>query len=125
MEDPFILRPAEEDEYYFREGCYILEMLNTEDDPGLSIARARVRPGIRTRFHRLRNTTERYLILEGEGRVEVGDHPPEQVAAGAVVVIPPEVDQRITNTGEGDLVFLALCTPRFLPEAYVDSEADL
>jgi mannose-6-phosphate isomerase-like protein (cupin superfamily) len=28
------------------------------------------------------------------------------------------VAQRVTNTGEEDLVFLAICTPRFRPENY-------
>ena len=27
-------------------------------------------------------------------------------------------DQRITNTGEDDLIFLAICSPRFVPDAY-------
>lgn len=32
------------------------------------------------------------------------------------------VPQRIANLGDGDLVFLALCTPRFVSEAYQDAE---
>jgi hypothetical protein len=39
-----------------------------------------------------------------------------------VVVIPPSCPQRITNIGEHDLVFLAICSPRFRPEAYEDME---
>ncbi len=62
------------------------------------------------------------MILDGEGQVEVGDLPPQEVQAGDVVLIPPSVRQRITNAGTGDLVFLAICTPRFRPEAYEDAE---
>jgi len=40
------------------------------------------------------------------------------VGANDVVLIPPGTRQRITNMGDGDLVFLALCTPRFRVEAY-------
>lgn len=40
-----------------------------------------------------------------------------------MVVIPPDTDQRIANTGTSDLVFLAICTPRFREEAYQDTEA--
>jgi len=65
-------------------------------------------------------TVERYVILEGEGCVEVGSLPPQVVGAGDVVLIPPSCRQRITNNGQGDLLFLAVCTPRFTNEAYAD-----
>ena len=107
-------------EFYTPEKCYIIELCNTPDDPELSIARARVLPGVTTRWHRLLGTTERYVILEGRGRVEVGDLSPQAVSAGDVVLIPPSYRQRITNVGAGDLIFLAICTPRFRPEAYED-----
>ena len=32
--------------------------------------------------------------------------------------------QRIANTGDEDLIFLALCTPRFRENAYEDIEDD-
>lgn len=117
---PEILHQSESKEYFFREGCFILELSNTDDDPQLSITRARVEPGCRTRLHKLEDTTERYLILAGTGRVEVGDAPPQAVAKGDVVRIPPGLPQRIENTGRQDLVFLALCTPRFTEKAYID-----
>ncbi len=111
------------DEYYTREGCYIIELSNSEDDPVLSIARARVRPGITTRMHRLGRTFERYIILEGKGRVEVGSLSRE-IGADDVVLIPPMCPQRITNTGTDDLVFLAICTPRFSENAYEDIDGE-
>lgn len=107
-------------EYWFREGCFITELHNDAADAGLSVARARVEPGMTTRWHRLTGITERYLILSGQGRVEVGIAPPRDVQADDRVVIPPDTRQRITNTGSDDLIFLAICTPRFLPQAYVD-----
>lgn len=110
--------PDESKEYFFEEGCYILEILNTSEDPQVSIARARVPPGVTTRTHRLNGIRERYLILSGTGLVKIGDDPERAVAAGDVVNIPPAYAQRIANTGETDLVFLAICTPRFVGEAY-------
>ena len=50
-------------EYFFEEGCFILEMLNTDSDPDVSIARARVEPEKTTRFHRLKGVVERYVCL--------------------------------------------------------------
>lgn len=109
-------------EVYTPERCYIIELANTPEDPDASIALARVVPGITTRWHRLVGTIERYVIIEGRGRVEVGDLPPREVAAGDVVIIPALCRQRITNIGKQDLTFLAICTPRFQQKNYEDVE---
>ncbi|MGJ3237153.1 MAG: cupin domain-containing protein [Anaerolineae bacterium] len=111
-------------EFFIPEGCYITEQSNSDNDPDLSIAHARVEPGVTTHWHRLHGTVERYVIVKGVGRMEVGDLPPQDVRAGDAVIIPPMVRQRITNIGEEDLVFLALCTPRFRQECYEDLEED-
>lgn len=107
-------------EYWFEEGCFITECHNVPEDGAVSVARARVPVGGTTRWHVLNGITERYLIEQGEGLAEIGDGAPQPVMPGAVVVITPGVRQRITNTGSADLVFLAVCTPRFVPEAYQD-----
>ena len=119
---PAILPFTPASEYDTEERCRILELSNTPSDPEASLARARVAPGITTRWHRLDGIVERYLIVEGEGRVEVGDLAPTRVGPGDVVIIPAGVRQRIANTGAADLVFLAVCTPRFLPDRYHDAE---
>ena len=110
------------EEVYLSEGCFLSEWSNTPEDPAVSIARARVPPGATTRWHRLSGTTERYVILEGTGRAQVGDREPRDVAPGDVVLIPPAGRQRIANTGARDLVFLAICTPRFSYDAYEELE---
>jgi mannose-6-phosphate isomerase-like protein (cupin superfamily) len=110
------------EEFYIAEGCFITELSNTPDDPAVSIARARVPPGITTRWHRVNGTAERYVILEGKGRAEVGELPPQELGPGEVVLIPPSCRQRIANVGQRDLIFLAICTPRFVHEAYEDIE---
>ena len=105
---------SELSEYFFEaEGCYISELSNSEVDPELSIAQARVEPGVTTSWHRLKSTTERYCVLSGVGIVEVGDTAQREVRTGDVVLIPPMQRQRITNIGKEDLIFLAICTPRF------------
>ncbi|MFT4998939.1 MAG: mannose-6-phosphate isomerase-like protein (cupin superfamily) [Chitinophagales bacterium] len=109
-------------EYYFHEGCFITEYSNGVDDQQCSIARARVEAGKVTKWHSLEDTTERYVIVTGTGLVDVGDDTSEQVASGDVVIIPAGVRQRIANNGNEDLVFLAICTPRFQAENYTDLE---
>ncbi len=107
------------DEFFFeQEGIYITELSNSCHDPEVSIAKARVECGVTTSWHKLANTTERYCILSGRGLVEIGDAPARIVAAGDVVIIPPMVRQRITNTGKDELIFLAICSPRFEIENY-------
>ena len=120
MDEVRITRNDEGAEYAFREGCSIAEWWNVDADPAVSVARARVGSGVTTRWHRLHGITERYVILAGSGRVELGEYAPEAVGAGTVVLIPDGVAQRITNDGNTDLVFLAVCTPRFRLDRYED-----
>lgn len=82
--------------------------------------RARVEPGVTTELHAVQGTVERYVILVGEGLVEVGDEPAAHVRPLDVVVIPAGAPQRITNIGESDLLLLAVCTPLFRKEVYID-----
>lgn len=111
-------------EYYTDERCYINELSNITDDAAVSIAEARVPEDTVTRWHKLRGITERYVILAGQGRVELGLQAPQDVVPGDVVLIPPDCPQRIRNTGSGDLVFLAICSPRFRQDCYIDVDPD-
>ncbi len=113
---PSFINTADCPEYYFEERCYIRELLNSEQTPGLSIAQARVLPGVTTVLHALKGP-EVYYILSGVGVAEVGEERKE-VSAGMLVHILPGEPQRIHNSGKEDLVFLAICSPRFLPDDY-------
>ena len=97
---PMILRGRATQEYWFEEGCFITEWLNSPDDPALSIARARVMPGVTTRLHRLVGVAERYVILEGQGRVELVGRP--GLVPAIFVVRPPHEQGR--PLAEGDEV---------------------
>jgi mannose-6-phosphate isomerase-like protein (cupin superfamily) len=118
--NPKIISSDTKHEFHTHEECWITESWNSPEDIALSIARARVEPGVTTRWHALEAIQERYLITAGTGRVEVGDLPPTIVKKGDVVIIPPGVRQRVTNTGQSDLIFYALCTPRFEEKYYRD-----
>lgn len=107
-------------ETYIEEGCYIVELHNSAADADCSIARARVAPGMTTRLHSLSGILERYVIIEGQGEVTVGNQPVRSVHVLDVVNIPAGVPQSICNTGHTDLIFLCICTPRFVVENYRD-----
>ncbi len=116
-----IISPDLDSEFYTSEKCHIVELSNSPDDPQVSIARVRVEPGVTTQWHYLKRPFERYYILEGQGRMEIGELPPQDVTPGFVVLIPPMCRQRITNTGSEDLLFLAICSPRFSVDDYIES----
>ncbi len=122
---PVIIKKASGKEFFTDEQCYITELSNSADDPDVSIARARVKPGVTTHWHCLNSIVERYVILSGEGIVDIGETRQQTVSSGDVVLIPPNCPQRINNPGSVDLVFLAICSPRFKPETYLDLEAEL
>lgn len=106
-------------EYWFEEGCHICEVANDAGDEHLSIARARVTPGTTTAWHKLTDVTERYIIVSGHGKVEIGESTCMDVQTGDVVRIPAGIRQRISNIGNVDLVFYAVCAPPFYKECYI------
>ena len=119
--DARVIKYDESLERYTDERCHILESWNDTGDPDVAIARARVEPGVTTTRHVL-EVDERYVITSGRGRVEVEGLDATDVTAGDVIVIPAGRAQQITNTGESDLVFYCVCTPRFEQRHYHDVE---
>ena len=103
------------------ERCYITELLNTVTLPEVSLARARVEPGITTQLHQL-SVHEWYVIESGQGLMRVGDNPAFAVGPGDTVTVPKHVAQQITNTGRQDLLFLCICAPKFSQECYTSLE---
>jgi hypothetical protein len=59
---------------------------------------------------------------EGTGRVECAGLLPRRWDRATSSFRPAL--HRICNTGASDLIFLAICTPRFTPDAYGDVEPD-
>ena len=112
---------SESSEFYTEERCYIIEIMNKEGID-FSIARARVQPGVTTALHAVKKTTEAYYVLQGNGRVRSVNGFEKNVNPGDVMLFPPGVEQKITNLGKEDLIFLAICVPRFEPESYVHLE---
>jgi mannose-6-phosphate isomerase-like protein (cupin superfamily) len=61
----------------------------------------------------VRGDDEIYYILSGQGEVEIGGKIIGTMHPGDLQHIPADTPQRITNTGSEDLIFLAICEPRF------------
>ena len=104
-------------EFVAGDGSLLRELLRPtrgEVDIRYSLAHATVRPGEKTRPHRLK-TTEVYYLLQGQGRMRINNEA-KNVMAGSAIYIPPHGVQWIENTGTVDLVFLCLVDPAWRPE---------
>lgn len=112
------------EELWTSERCFIREIVNTADIQDFSLAETRVEPGMTTQLHKL-SVKEWYIILAGEGQMEIDAKPAHPVVPGDIVSIPAETSQRIYNSGEVDLLFQCVCLPRFTPECYVSLEKEL
>ena len=87
-----------------------------------TLAEARLPPGESTTGHHHGLTEEIYYILEGQGRMRIGDETAD-VGPGDAVAIPPAAFHQITNTGSGVLKFLCCCAPGYEHEDTVLTEA--
>jgi mannose-6-phosphate isomerase-like protein (cupin superfamily) len=75
-----------------------------------SLALARLPKGEMNLAHRLKTSSEVYIITEGRGVMHIDDEAAE-VTAGDLVYIPPGALQWIENTGNNDLVFYCIVDP--------------
>jgi len=120
---PWLVAATDNTEFLTEERCYITELLNCVESPDVSVATARVEPGVTTQLHQLNGVAESYVISRGAGVVEV-NHQQWPVKAGDKVFISSDTPQRISNTGNVDLEFYCICRPRFKPSCYVNLESD-
>lgn len=116
-----IVPKAAKAEVATEERCFIMEAWNDPRDPEVSLARARVPRGVATELHRL-DVDERYIVIEGRGRMEIEGTPSREIGPGDVALVPAGKAQRIANVGDGDLLFHCVCTPRFEPRHYHSCE---
>ena len=107
-------------ELYTKERLFVAEYINDQSVPDFSLARCRVEPGVTTQLHSL-SVHEWYAIESGRGSMDLNGEE-QQMSAGSVVQIPRGIKQRITNTGDRDLIFFCVCTPRFTTASYTAHE---
>lgn len=112
-------------EYLTPERCFIYENCGiSTGDSKVSIARARIEPGVSTKAHHLKGIQEIYLISKGSGRVQIGNLQAIEVKEGDAVIIPSGTSQKITNIGKADLIFYCICTPAFTQSCYFEEETE-
>ncbi|MGI8593154.1 MAG: cupin domain-containing protein [Solirubrobacteraceae bacterium] len=106
-----------------KDGSQIRELVAPAWTPAKhqSLAEATVGQGAATAEHYHRETEELYFLLEGSGRMRVGDAE-RDVAAGDCVVIPAGERHKLCNTGDGPLRLLCCCVPAYADEDTVITE---
>ena len=77
-----------------------------------SLAEARLPPAASTTPHYHPLTEEIYYILEGAGRMTIGDES-RDVGPGDAIAIPPGQIHTITSTSDVPLRFLCCCVPGY------------
>ncbi len=119
-----VFKAGTDEEFWTNERCHIRELINAESISDFSLADSRIEPGVVTELHSL-SVREWYYIKQGTGLMEVGGGPQIEVGPGDTVEIPAGVSQRITNTGDTDILLQCVCIPRFTPDCYESLESDL
>ncbi len=77
-----------------------------------SLAEAIVPPGTTTLLHKHHKTEEFYYILEGEGKMVLGEKT-FKVIVGDTICITANTSHQITAIGDSDLRFLCSCSPAY------------
>ena len=85
---------------------------------GHSLAQITVPPGKGSLKHYHPIAEESYYILSGTGRMEIDGEVTTLGPGDSVIIVPPQVHQ-LTNTGDHDLVLLAVCVPAWTPDCSV------
>ena len=118
-----IVRAANSEEVWTSERCYIREFVNHESIPEYSLAESRVEAGVTTQLHSL-GVREWYVIMRGTGLMEIDGGPQFAVGPGDAYEIPARISQRISNTGDTDILLQCVCMPRFTMDCYNSLEED-
>lgn len=95
--------------------CEFIHPAREGIDLPYSIAHAVLKPGMSSLPHLLKESSEVYFILEGQGEMHI-DNEKATVIQGQAVYIPPGSKQYIQNTGTDDLKFLGIVYPMWRKE---------
>lgn len=101
---------------YWRESNQ-MKVLNTDlgkqlDAENLGARLWRLRPGQASTRHRHLGQEELYVLLEGEGRIRLGDDPPLTLGPLDSLLVGPEVVRQIFNDTDSDALWLCFGAPR-------------
>lgn len=79
-----------------------------------SIAIVTIPPGKSSVLHLHPEAEESYFVTAGRAEIRVGEET-FALREGSAALIPPKAPHKITNSGNNDLVFVAVCVPAWEP----------
>lgn len=109
-----IVNRSQAQPFITKDGSEIRELLAHRNSVirNQSLAEATVGVGVSTQEHYHPKSEEIYYILEGTGRIKIGDEY-RNIGQFDAVAIPPGMRHTISNTGKVPLVFLCCCAPGY------------
>jgi len=114
-----IRREEVEDVIHTPTGERIYELIGSAEASGKaskhSLAEVVIPPGKSSEPHYHKTAEETYYLLQGKARMDIDGKEFTLVSGQAVLIEPGEVHQ-IFNQGEGELRFLAVCSPPWTAE---------
>ena len=84
-------------------------------EPGIQVKRIEIKPAMRFSLQKHSKRTEKWVVIQGEGRVTVGSKE-WGVRSGDLVEVPLGEVHRMHNTGKGPLVFIEVQFGQYLGE---------
>ena len=92
-------------------------------ESGVWVKRVEVKPHSRLSLQKHMQRSEKWIVVNGEGLVQVNDWS-IPVAAGSTIDIPLGSSHRISNTGEKPLVFIEVACGSYLAEDDIERLQD-
>lgn len=113
------------DAFITKDGSEIRELAHPAWTPACnqSLAQAILPVGGATTAHLHSVAEELYYFTHGTGRMRVGTEE-RDVVAGDCVVIPPGVEHKLFNVGDGELALLCCCAPAYSDDDTVLTERE-
>lgn len=78
---------------------------------GFEMAHGTIEPGGTASRHQHETEWQVFMLLEGEGRLELGTEPPLTITAGAIVRIPPRTPHLFEVTGDRPVKLIVIYSP--------------
>ncbi|MEN8257132.1 MAG: cupin domain-containing protein [Thermodesulfobacteriota bacterium] len=101
-------------EYITKDGSEIREMIHPQhqDNKKISVAEARIKPGMKTEPHYHKKSEEVYVVMAGKGLLRIEDKRYEIEKGVSIVIMPGQV-HGLENTNNEDLVVMCCCAPAY------------
>jgi mannose-6-phosphate isomerase-like protein (cupin superfamily) len=94
-------------------------LVPAEVGAGFEMVHGTIQPGGMGHRHKHEREWQVFILLEGQGRLELGDEPPRMIGAGTVVRIPPLVPHMFEVSGDRPVRVIIIYSPPLGKEGFV------